>query len=79
MKEVSSPAAPPEGSFPPVSGEGDKKKLVPQDTLDSATLSQTPSVSSEDPLSPVVRGKCSDSLHLDDHSTACSLVIMIET
>ncbi|KAM9728084.1 zinc finger ZZ-type and EF-hand domain-containing protein 1 [Menidia menidia] len=53
-KEVNSPAAA-EGSFPPVSAEGDKKKLVPQDTLDSATLSKTPSVSSEDPLSPVVR------------------------
>uniref|UniRef100_A0A1A8Q997 Zinc finger, ZZ-type with EF hand domain 1 n=1 Tax=Nothobranchius rachovii TaxID=451742 RepID=A0A1A8Q997_9TELE len=42
-------------SFPPSSGDGDKKKLVAQDTLDSASLSQTPSVSSEDPLSPVVR------------------------
>uniref|UniRef100_A0A3B4V2H1 Zinc finger ZZ-type and EF-hand domain containing 1 n=1 Tax=Seriola dumerili TaxID=41447 RepID=A0A3B4V2H1_SERDU len=30
-------------------------KLVTQDTLDSPSLSQTPSVSSEDPLSPVVR------------------------
>uniref|UniRef100_A0A1A8J7V9 Zinc finger, ZZ-type with EF hand domain 1 n=1 Tax=Nothobranchius kuhntae TaxID=321403 RepID=A0A1A8J7V9_NOTKU len=42
-------------SFPPSSGDGDKEKLVAQDTLDSASLSQTPSVSSEDPLSPVVR------------------------
>uniref|UniRef100_A0A4W6ECV5 Zinc finger ZZ-type and EF-hand domain containing 1 n=1 Tax=Lates calcarifer TaxID=8187 RepID=A0A4W6ECV5_LATCA len=31
------------------------KKLVTQDTLDSPSLSQTPSVSSEDPLSPIVR------------------------
>ncbi|XP_061104197.1 zinc finger ZZ-type and EF-hand domain-containing protein 1 isoform X3 [Conger conger] len=37
-----------------------KKKLMSQDTLDSASLSQTPSVSSEDTLSPVVRGsECS--------------------
>uniref|UniRef100_A0A3Q1ISU6 Uncharacterized protein n=1 Tax=Anabas testudineus TaxID=64144 RepID=A0A3Q1ISU6_ANATE len=35
--------------------KGEKRKLVTQDTLDSASLSQTPSVSSEDPLSPVVR------------------------
>ncbi|KAJ8343042.1 hypothetical protein SKAU_G00329700 [Synaphobranchus kaupii] len=37
-----------------------KKRLISQDTLDSASLSQTPSVSSEDALSPVVRGsECS--------------------
>ncbi|KAK7925653.1 hypothetical protein WMY93_007963 [Mugilogobius chulae] len=36
-------------------GEGEKRKLVAQDTLDSSSLSQTPSVSSEDALSPVVR------------------------
>ncbi|KAJ8412355.1 hypothetical protein AAFF_G00126910 [Aldrovandia affinis] len=36
--------------------EGAKKSLVSQDTLDSASISQTPSVSSEDTLSPVVRG-----------------------
>uniref|UniRef100_A0A8D3CTL8 Zinc finger ZZ-type and EF-hand domain containing 1 n=1 Tax=Scophthalmus maximus TaxID=52904 RepID=A0A8D3CTL8_SCOMX len=30
-------------------------KLVTQDTLDSPSLSQTPSVSSEDPLSPMIR------------------------
>lgn len=55
-KEVSSPPlAHPEVSFPPSTVEGDKKKLVTQDTLDSPSLSQTPSVSSEDPLSPVVR------------------------
>ncbi|XP_029956401.1 zinc finger ZZ-type and EF-hand domain-containing protein 1 [Salarias fasciatus] len=54
-KEVSSPPlAPPEVSFP-TSVEEDKKKLVTQDTLESPSLSQTPSVSSEDPLSPVVR------------------------
>ncbi|KAK5859119.1 hypothetical protein PBY51_003209 [Eleginops maclovinus] len=34
---------------------GGKRKLVTQDTLDSPILSQTPSVSSEDPLSPVLR------------------------
>lgn len=40
----------------PVStGEGEQRKLVTQDTLDSSSLSQTPSVSSEDALSPVVR------------------------
>uniref|UniRef100_A0A8C9TVL8 Zinc finger ZZ-type and EF-hand domain containing 1 n=1 Tax=Scleropages formosus TaxID=113540 RepID=A0A8C9TVL8_SCLFO len=33
-----------------------KKRLVFQDTLDSTTLSQTPSVSSEDALSPVIHG-----------------------
>ncbi|XP_041864265.1 zinc finger ZZ-type and EF-hand domain-containing protein 1 [Melanotaenia boesemani] len=55
-KEVSSPpAAPIEVSLPQSSGEGVKKRLVTQDTLDSPSLSQTPSVSSEDPLSPVVR------------------------
>lgn len=37
------------------SGDGEKKKLVAQDTFDSSSLSQTPSVSSEDALSPVVR------------------------
>uniref|UniRef100_A0A3P8VT83 Zinc finger ZZ-type and EF-hand domain containing 1 n=1 Tax=Cynoglossus semilaevis TaxID=244447 RepID=A0A3P8VT83_CYNSE len=31
-----------------------KKKLVTQDTLESPSLSQTPSMSSEDPLSPVI-------------------------
>ncbi|CAL8266701.1 unnamed protein product [Merluccius merluccius] len=36
-------------------GDDPRKVLVKQDTLDSATLSQTPSISSEDPLSPVVR------------------------
>lgn len=52
------PPAHPELSLPPSSGPGDKKKLVTQDTLDSARLSQTPSVSSEDALSPVVRREC---------------------
>lgn len=46
-----------EVSSPPSTGEGEKRKLVTQDTLDSPSLSQTPSVSSEDPLSPVVRCK----------------------
>lgn len=36
--------------------EKGKKKLVKQDTLDSSSLSQTPSLSSEGTLSPVVRG-----------------------
>ncbi|XP_034034875.1 zinc finger ZZ-type and EF-hand domain-containing protein 1 [Thalassophryne amazonica] len=36
-------------------GEEDKQKLVTQDTLESPSLSQTPSVSSEDTLSPLVR------------------------
>ncbi|KAG9341464.1 hypothetical protein JZ751_019274 [Albula glossodonta] len=50
---------------PPSAAEGTaeeevKKRLISQDTLDSASLSQTPSVSSEDTLSPVVRGsECS--------------------
>ncbi|CDQ81499.1 unnamed protein product [Oncorhynchus mykiss] len=35
--------------------EKGKKKLVKQDTLDSSSLSQTPSLSSEGTLSPVVR------------------------
>ncbi|XP_072302754.1 zinc finger ZZ-type and EF-hand domain-containing protein 1 isoform X2 [Eucyclogobius newberryi] len=35
--------------------EGEKRKLVAQDTLDFSSLSQTPSVSSEDALSPVIR------------------------
>lgn len=64
MKEVGSPPpVPSEVSSPPSTGEGGKKKLVTQDTLDSPSLSQTPSVSSEDPLSPVVRRKYRDYLH----------------
>uniref|UniRef100_A0A3B4AK77 Uncharacterized protein n=1 Tax=Periophthalmus magnuspinnatus TaxID=409849 RepID=A0A3B4AK77_9GOBI len=53
-------------------GNSEKRKLVAQDTLDSCSLSQTPSVSSEDALSPVVRrpepGICpeSDSLKIKD-------------
>ncbi|XP_053187523.1 zinc finger ZZ-type and EF-hand domain-containing protein 1 isoform X2 [Scomber japonicus] len=55
-KEAGSPpSAPAEMLSPPSTVEGEKRKLVTQDTLDSASLSQTPSVSSEDPLSPVVR------------------------
>ncbi|XP_029924268.1 zinc finger ZZ-type and EF-hand domain-containing protein 1 isoform X2 [Myripristis murdjan] len=55
-KEVGSPPpAPPEVSSPPSAGEEGKRKLMTQDTLDSSSLSQTPSVSSEDTLSPVVR------------------------
>ncbi|XP_070699308.1 zinc finger ZZ-type and EF-hand domain-containing protein 1 [Pempheris klunzingeri] len=56
VKEVGSPPpAPSEVLSLPSTGEGEKRKLVTQDTLDSPSLSQTPSVSSEDPLSPVVR------------------------
>ncbi|XP_061596133.1 zinc finger ZZ-type and EF-hand domain-containing protein 1 isoform X1 [Cololabis saira] len=56
VKEVSSPpAGPPEETFLPSAEESNRKKLVTQDTLDSSSLSKTPSVSSEDPLSPVVR------------------------
>ncbi|KAM9348292.1 zinc finger ZZ-type and EF-hand domain-containing protein 1 [Symphorus nematophorus] len=56
VKEVASPPhAQSEVSSPPSAGEEEKRKLVTQDTLDSPSLSQTPSVSSEDPLSPVVR------------------------
>ncbi|XP_031166866.2 zinc finger ZZ-type and EF-hand domain-containing protein 1 [Sander lucioperca] len=47
--------APPEVWSPPSTGEGEKSKLVTQDTLDSPSLSQTPSMTSEAPLSPVVR------------------------
>nr|XP_046267619.1 zinc finger ZZ-type and EF-hand domain-containing protein 1 [Scatophagus argus] len=55
-KEVGSPPpAPSEVASPLSTGEGEKRKLVTQDTLDSPSLSQTPSMSSEDPLSPVVR------------------------
>nr|XP_019941221.1 PREDICTED: zinc finger ZZ-type and EF-hand domain-containing protein 1 isoform X3 [Paralichthys olivaceus] len=55
-KEVGSPPpALPEVLSPQSTGEGEKKRLVTQDTLDSPSLSQTPSVSSEDPLSPLVR------------------------
>ncbi|XP_068457200.1 zinc finger ZZ-type and EF-hand domain-containing protein 1 [Clinocottus analis] len=36
------------------SGEVEKRKLVAQDTPDSSSLSQTPSVSTEEPLSPAV-------------------------
>ncbi|XP_008426375.1 zinc finger ZZ-type and EF-hand domain-containing protein 1 isoform X2 [Poecilia reticulata] len=49
------PTTPPDLSIPRSSAQGDTKKLVAQDTLESGSLSQTPSVSSEDPLSPVVR------------------------
>lgn len=55
-KDVGSPPPAPSEVLSPLStGEGEKLKLVTQDTIDSASLSQTPSVSSEDPLSPVVR------------------------
>ncbi|KAM3601090.1 uncharacterized protein V6R79_007539 [Siganus canaliculatus] len=56
VKEVGSPPTAPSELLSPLStGEGEKKKLVAQDTLDSSSLSQTPSVSSEDPLSPGAR------------------------
>ncbi|XP_062414058.1 zinc finger ZZ-type and EF-hand domain-containing protein 1 isoform X3 [Pungitius pungitius] len=55
-KEVDSPLPAPSAVLPPASyAEGEKGKLVAQDTLDSSSLSQTPSLSSDDPLSPVVR------------------------
>lgn len=65
-------------SYPPGAGDGEKRKLVTQDTLDSSTLSQTPSVSSEDPLSPVVRCKHWVNLHQADYSSGaydCSLAV----
>nr|XP_049597636.1 zinc finger ZZ-type and EF-hand domain-containing protein 1 isoform X2 [Syngnathus scovelli] len=55
-KEVSSlPSAPAEMFLPASTTETEKKKLVSQDTLESISLSKTPSMSSEDPLSPVIR------------------------
>lgn len=65
----SPPSAPPDLSIPRSSAEGDKKKLDAQDTLDSGSLSQTPSVSSEDPLSPVVRRRCLDPSQKANHLT----------
>uniref|UniRef100_A0A8C5F7L2 Zinc finger ZZ-type and EF-hand domain containing 1 n=1 Tax=Gadus morhua TaxID=8049 RepID=A0A8C5F7L2_GADMO len=50
---VCSPTSPQDTVSPGDDPKG--RRLVQQDTLDSPTLSQTPSVSSEDPLSPVVR------------------------
>ncbi|XP_056909607.1 zinc finger ZZ-type and EF-hand domain-containing protein 1 [Takifugu flavidus] len=44
-----------EVSSPSDGADEEKRKLVTQDTLDSCSFSQTPSLSSEDPLSPVVR------------------------
>lgn len=57
-KEVQSPPAALEVCSTSEGGGGQvkgKKKLVKQDTLDSSSLSQTPSLSSEGTLSPVVR------------------------
>ena len=65
MEVGSPPPAPPEVLSPPSTREGEKKKLVTQDTLDSPSLSQTPSVSSEDPLSPVLQRKYWDYIHQD--------------
>lgn len=60
---MESPPAPlPE--FQPNTEDGKKKKLVTQDTLESPSLSQTPSMSSEDPLSPVILRKYSIGLNL---------------
>ncbi|XP_057676700.1 zinc finger ZZ-type and EF-hand domain-containing protein 1 isoform X1 [Corythoichthys intestinalis] len=53
LKEVNSATA--ETSLTPSMTETDKRKLVTQDTLESISLSKTPSVSSEDPQSPVIR------------------------
>ena len=55
---MGSPPAGVEVSSP--EGEEGKKRLVTQDTLDSSSLSQTPSVSSEGTLSPVVRGETTE-------------------
>ncbi|XP_033954459.1 zinc finger ZZ-type and EF-hand domain-containing protein 1 [Pseudochaenichthys georgianus] len=55
------PPVPSEMSSPPGTAEGEKRKLVTQDMLDSPSLSQTPSVSSEDPLSPVLHASEPDS------------------
>ncbi|XP_019750672.1 zinc finger ZZ-type and EF-hand domain-containing protein 1 [Hippocampus comes] len=55
-KEVSSPPSAAAEMFLPVStAEVEKRKLVTQDTLESISLSKTPSMSSEEPLSPVTR------------------------
>ncbi|XP_010745158.2 zinc finger ZZ-type and EF-hand domain-containing protein 1 isoform X1 [Larimichthys crocea] len=54
-KEVGPPLPAPSEVCSPGTGDGEKRKLVTQDTLESPCLSQTLSVSSEDPLSPVVR------------------------
>ncbi|XP_056298291.1 zinc finger ZZ-type and EF-hand domain-containing protein 1 isoform X2 [Pseudoliparis swirei] len=55
-KEVGSPPpAPSVVSSPPDSAGVEEKKVVAQDTLDSSSLSQTPSVSIEDPSSPVIQ------------------------
>ncbi|XP_036379295.1 zinc finger ZZ-type and EF-hand domain-containing protein 1 isoform X2 [Megalops cyprinoides] len=58
VQEGDSPAAPKAPLVEEAASvdEAGKRKLVSQDTLDSTSLSQTPSVSSEDTLSPVVRG-----------------------
>lgn len=64
---------------PPSMGEADKKKLVTQDTLDSPSLSQTPSVSSEDPLSPVVRCKYCVNLCSDWDLSVCIAVRLAVT
>jgi len=57
-KEVGSPPpAPSVVSSPPDSAGVEEKKVVAQDTLDSSSLSQTPSVSIEDPSSPVIQRK----------------------
>ncbi|KAM6970616.1 zinc finger ZZ-type and EF-hand domain-containing protein 1 [Aplochiton taeniatus] len=56
VTEALSPPAALVVSSPPPEKEGDRKqKLLAQDTLDSSSLSQTPSMSSEGTLSPGVR------------------------
>ncbi|XP_061557820.1 zinc finger ZZ-type and EF-hand domain-containing protein 1 isoform X2 [Phycodurus eques] len=54
-KEVNSPPTAPAEMFLPPNTEVEKRKLVVQDTLESISLSKTPSLSSEDPLSLVIR------------------------
>lgn len=74
-KKAKDVGSPPSGhqevSSPPSTGDGERKKLVTQDTLDSPSLSQTPSVSSEDPLSPVVRRKYFDYLTITFFIAGC--------
>ncbi|XP_077361813.1 zinc finger ZZ-type and EF-hand domain-containing protein 1 [Festucalex cinctus] len=54
-EESSLPTAPTEMFSAPSTTEMEKRKLVTQDTLESISLSKTPSVSSEDPPSPGIR------------------------
>lgn len=73
--EVSSPPSTAAEMFLPVStAEVEKRKLVTQDTLESISLSKTPSMSSEEPLSPVARRKFLNKLGLYHCSCKVRLV-----